>query len=566
MNKLFYDIEVYNDYFLFGYIDENDNIIQIDNYSHSFQEIKEIIKDCVDNHLLIGYNNIGYDDLLIYEVIKNLNKWNYLKELKKYSNIIINDKSHFLYKKIQYNYLKILTFDIMKAIGNFTSLKELASRMGMDIEETPVPFDKKDLTENDIKLIRYYHKNDLLVTKRVFEVGYAKGGIPLPSYLKGRLYMRTNYDININNGYSSIVNKLFGKTQIKFLRVVNWFKGKIPMEHLIDNRETITIGKYVIEVGGKGGLHYAPPTATKYEKIHYLDVSSQYPNLMILLNIFKDTIQDLLDKRMELKQAKNDDQLAFKIMVNAIYGNLGSEYSNIYDRNKLESVTLTGRQSLIELLRYLINNVDNFELVNLNTDGIFFTGDLKDIQIIIEYFKEFCNLELDYEYFDEMYQKDISNYVALVDNKVVKVKGHYTLNYFDNYNNNRPNIVDKMMVNKLVYNIDFSETIKQNQNLLDYCITYACKNSKDVRWDYVRLNQDDNQIIGKVNRVIATTNGNGMSLEKVNVEKQRIISFNDLPPKFSFINKDIQKQFINDYNIDYDYYINLAENHYKTFK
>lgn len=566
MNKLFYDIEVFNDYFLFGYIDEQDNIIQIDSKSHSFIEIKETIKNCIDNNILIGYNNVGYDDVLIYEIVTNLNKWNYLKELKKYSDIIIFNKNHQIYKNIQYNYLKILSFDIMKAIGNFTSLKELESRFGIDIEETPVDFNKKELSNEDIELIKYYHKNDLIATKKVFENAQAKGGIPLPAYLESRLFLKEEYGININNGYASIVNKLFSKNNPRWQKPINWFKGKIPQEHLIDGKQTIAIKKYLIEVGGKGGLHYAPDKQKAFNDIHSFDVASQYPNVMILLNMFTEIIQDLINKRMELKKAGNDNQLAYKIIINAIYGNLGSEYSNIYDLNKLESVTMTSRQSLIELTRYLIDNISDFELVNLNTDGIFFTGTMKDPQVIIDYFRQFCNLELEYEHFDKIYQKDVNNYIAIKNGKVVKGKGAFVLNYFENYNNNRCSIIDKMVVNKLAFNIDFSQTLKDNTNIKDYCITYACRNSKDVRWDYVRLNQNDKKVVGKVNRVIATVDGEGNTLEKVNLEKNRVISFNDLPKTFTFVNQSVQDLCINDYSIDYDYYIQIAQNHYNAFK
>ena len=63
----------------------------------------------------------------------------------------------------------------------------------------------------------------------------------------------------------------------------------------------------------------------------------------------------------------------------------------------------------------------------------------------------------------------------------------------------------------------------------DVCHSYFFKTSdeslkiKTKHIIYVRLNQNDRKVVGKVNRVIATVDGEGNTLEKVNLEKNRVI-------------------------------------------
>lgn len=57
--------------------------------------------------------------------------------------------------------MRLKAYNELMDDANGGSLKDCEAIMGLDIRETEVPFDKEDLTAEDIDSIIYYNKHDV---------------------------------------------------------------------------------------------------------------------------------------------------------------------------------------------------------------------------------------------------------------------------------------------------------------------------------------------------------------------------------------------------------------------
>ena len=183
---------------------------------------------------------------------------------------------------------------------------------------------------------------------------------------------------------------------------------------------------------------------------------------------------------------------------------------------------------------------------------------------------EFKNthIELEYENFDTFIQKDVNNYVAKKFNPKTndydyKFKGKLVKNFNGRsiLTKTQPHILDIMLVNKLVDNIEFSDTLKENQDsLLKFCMTLYTGGKFNHTLD------EYNNVHQKVNRIVATKDGI-KSLVKVNSNTGKTIVFPDLPPQFTIINEDLSEIDFEELknHIDWNYYLQLATRKYNLF-
>ena len=112
--------------------------------------------------LLIGYNNKRYDDYIFKGIL--------LGENPKYLNDIIIEEGNImkLWNLFDLNKYPLATLDISQN-SLMTSLKQNEGWLGLDIEESSVPFDiDRPLTDNEIEDVLYYCRHDVKATKSLF--------------------------------------------------------------------------------------------------------------------------------------------------------------------------------------------------------------------------------------------------------------------------------------------------------------------------------------------------------------------------------------------------------------
>jgi hypothetical protein len=189
---------------------------------------------------------------------------------------------------------------------------------------------------------------------------------------------------------------------------------------------------------GVGGVHASLSekiaSAGKLYMLRDADVSSMYPNIAISNKIYPEHLgaefcviyQDMYEQRKSY--AKNTPENAMlKLALNGTYGKSNDKYSVFYDPKFTMSITINGQLSLLMLADRLLQ-IPKLKLVQLNTDGltVAMTRDTEEqYNAICAQWQKDVKLELEFVDYQNMYIRDVNNYIALYTNGKVKRKGAY---------------------------------------------------------------------------------------------------------------------------------------------
>lgn len=208
--KWVYDIEIFPNFFSVIFMNLNTNSKILDAYEKydikNNQEAKTKLLNSIDmytfvisenendyyllldfmiNHkVLIGYNNISYDDLVLDYLLITTNKYNKKlinkktnnhinKDLYDLSQNIINYGKGYRYFDDTYKYYKspYRSIDMQKLLyldKSFISLKQIAVQLKhYRLEDLPLPFDKPIDLNNTFKILDY-NFNDVLITYKLY--------------------------------------------------------------------------------------------------------------------------------------------------------------------------------------------------------------------------------------------------------------------------------------------------------------------------------------------------------------------------------------------------------------
>ena len=446
-----------------------------------------------------------------------------------------------------------------------TALKRLISELGGNVLETPVPFDKTDLTEHEKALIIDYCHNDVAGNILVFYNVNDKMGVPLETVFIQEKQTAEEYGMSMNWGSTSLVKRMFPNP------IPKWHKHKILHKNTVQDpnfkvypqKPSMSIGTLDIDLG-VGGLH---AVNRKYlgkvvENVHMLDYASMYPHIILQLDILEQytpKYANIMINRFELKRNGDIAQLGEKLKINAISGQLKNEYSVLNDPFKSESMCYTGQQCCLYLIEQIMNY--GFEIVQANTDGVAFVGNLTDEikKEIMDKVSKTIEIDVEYDHFDRFIQSNVNTYCASKDGKVKSIgllKSYNTSNILSKLN---PTIIYIMVVHKLLFDIEFSETIEQYKNDLLLWTTTLYANSK---WDYCL--DDRNNVHQKTNRIVVTKGDGIRSLVKYNKNTNKTVLFSKLPNNFTIINDHLSKYNAHELNINYQWYIERATELYHS--
>ena len=197
-------------------------------------------------------------------------------------------------------------------------------------------------------------------------------------------------------------------------------------------------------------------------------------------------------------EGKKKEQAPYKIVLNGTYGISKDKMSLAYDPRQANNVCVNGQLLLIDLIDKL-ESIQGFELIQSNTDGLIVK--IPDTDSAFNQLDDICHeweqrtgMGLGFDYIEEIWQRDVNNYIFRdIDGKLER-KGGYVKELND-LDNNLP-IVNKAIVDFLTARIPIETTIntcndlKQFQMICKISSKYKCLIHNDKKLSevsYTRL-------------------------------------------------------------------------------
>lgn len=260
---------------------------------------------------------------------------------------------------------------------------------------------------------------------------------------------------------------------------------------------------------GFGGLHGAtaePIHATG--QILHVDVNNYYPSMLIGWDLVTRastndnyTLVYKTRKTMKAKQVaaakagnKADakvwkkKQLPYKKMLNALSGGMKDRTNPAYDPRNNNCMCINGQLMLLDLIEKL-EVIQGFELIQSNTDGLIIRIPDTDeaFNMVDDVCYEWeqrcstdkCSILLELDNINEIYQKDVNNYLWIGSDGGVERIGAY-LKELSSIDYDLP-ILNKALVDYMVHKIPVEQTINSCDDLIQFQKIVKLSN----KFDYV---------------------------------------------------------------------------------
>jgi len=628
----------------------------------------EIVQEAVRTDMF-GFNNQGYDNLMVQAFLMYFNRFDttkdLIKKLKSVSDTIIalqSDKDAFYNDKtlelVRSYRLPYATVDVQRVYGLNSATVIIdaegnRNKYGKSLKQTSInlkwhelldfklpPIDQEEYLAywskherlknrtldylnqhitNDferyilpkyIKPMLHYNKNDVFI---VCEMVRQK-----PDEIKLRYAITKAFKINaLCSSRANIADKIITKyysdktglhksqfekkrterTRLSFNKIIFphiKFKTKELQDLLEDmmqvyvyhtnkdafSREITFYGTtYTLACGG---IHTQDTPAIlksddKYTYIHF-DYNSYYPSIMAAYKIcpnhlnkkvFVGGIVYFKDTRVEAKHTPDDIKQiipgvsnmttaeGFKIVINAIYGKLGSDTFFLYDRLAQLQVTINGQLMAMTLVEEL--ELNGIHVISANTDGLIIKlpNNKKDkFNQITADWNKFNKMNADSESYKAYYCRDINNYFAIWENGKVEFKGsldpyQYIKDLKKGYD---APIVAIAVFNYFVHNAPVMDTLQNHKEILDFCKTQNVGRQFEVVYEQIKDGKIETVHSQRHVRFYVARKGVVIQKENVNTgQRSRLAS--GLPVKILNSLDDIP---IEDRDIDYKYYYEEA--------
>lgn len=572
----------------------------------------------IEKKQIVGYNNHHYDDkILRFLVYYREHLTDYSNNMM---TLAIHNLSNIIISSNYYNENEIFqavskwgafySIDLMKTHyldKKRISLKNVAIKLNWyRIQDLPIK-PHEDIPDNKIQDIKDYCINDVLITRALW---YAKIGD-----IKLRQVVKNEYKIDVlSSSRSSIADKILYKFYCDKAgytdKKVYTNRVHVPFNNLIDpniefkspelkrflnklkntvhNRyekfaETIKINNTSYQLG-VGGLHSIDVAGEFRYKDDYTlrdcDVTSYYPQIIINLevcpghlnrNIFIPIIRNLITERVFSKLASNDKslkeeerkkhglkQFVFKIIINSIFGKLGTDGLWTCDHAAMYKVTLNGQLYLLELAEKY--EEVGINVISANTDGLLCNvpDNLKEEYERIS--NEWCakhRLNLEFDNYKIYIRRNVNSYLAMNYDNKIKLKNDFVYDL-----DNDPDhlikafgakIIAKALVDYYTKNKPVRDSVLECKNIYDFCKSQKVGDQFKTMFYFIdketglvckrELQKTNRYYVSKTGGSILKEDGKG---RKINVLKgTNITLFNDY-----FEVDDFSK-----YNVNHSYYI-----------
>ena len=532
---LFYDVEVFEHTSFVVFKNVHKKLIRV--FKDNFVKLADFVR----GKTLIGFNNYSYDDKILTYMYEG--KSQYL--IKQLNDKIINGESvNYINKPI------FKSLDIYQEIDpSRPSLKKIEGNMGRMILESSVPFNlERPLTELEYQDVLAYCEYDVDMTIDVFKERYS-------SYFQPKFSLVEMLDkpqaIKWNTTTIS-ANLLLDKPLPKWdsvripeemwnmvpHQVVDmWTKESSILNQIRYKHEKKVKQTKIEEFGCEitfafGGLHGEHKSIKRAKNVKLLDVTSMYPNIILLLNVLgraSDKYKEILDRRIAIKHVDKILSDALKLILNSVYGNLKNQYSILNNPMAALSVCIYGQIALYQLCRYISPFC---EILNINTDGVAFVPRSNGYITAFRQWEKDFGLQLEEKEFDLFIQKDVNNYITKKGD-VIKTKGSDVSRYNGDaiFKNNNTRVLDVGLVDYLLYEIPFADTLLKHLDQ-PYLFQYILRAGSMYQGSFDNYGNQHN----KVNRVFASKKP-GFCLYKKRADGANV-KFADTPDHMFLHNED----------------------------
>ena len=424
--------------------------------------------------LFCGYNNKGYDDLIMNYLIEYYrvfatSPYNAIcSSVKHMSDIIVSaktkeDKDRF----IHYQYLNYFeSMDLLRMMFSSklrVGLKEMQITMFYpNVQEYDGDFDSP-IPDSEIDHMIEYNMNDVNSTEELLYRLKDKGEIDV------RLFMENEYGINalsmdsVKFGEEMLLDQYCKKTGLdkQYVKTLRSPMDYVPLKDVIlpfiqyknpilqdvleemrqqvvpTKKELIPKGQKAYEKRfyisktlysvGVGGIHsintpeiFVPK---EDEYIGHADVTSMYPSFIVqygwvprhLGKEFWTIYTHVYHERIEAKHSgAKTKSTALKLVLNSVTGKMQQEASWMYDPFTVFKIRINGQLVLLMLVDRLL--ALNCRIVQVNTDGVMYVAKRVDesrIQEAIHEVEQLTKLGFETDNYEAFYQYAVNDYFGV---------------------------------------------------------------------------------------------------------------------------------------------------------
>lgn len=610
-----YDIEVFPNCFHCTCKDsENHNLykFEISCRKNQLEELVDFFYTNRTDHIMCGYNNKHYDDIVINYIIHFCNRMKRLGYSRICSSlyylskeIISSEKTDNIDKIKQYKYANYFySFDLMLMLYSAKqqkSLKEIEILLHMpNVQEYEGNFDMQ-IEECNIDAMIEYNVNDVDATETLLnkvkedvelrlevekEWGFdalsmsgvrfgeeilLRKTLDITNTTKDELKTRARKVGNIHLG--DIILPFIQYSNPKLKEVLLDVKNATCNASKSDKKQESYEKKFVLSnicySIGEGGIHtineprvYKP---TDEQFIGHSDVTSMYPSLAIinrwlpvhLGEDFWNVYNTLYEERLSAK--RNGELLkskAFKQALNALTGKMQQESSWAYDPLNVYKIRINGQLILLMLVDKLLEL--NCKIVQVNTDGVVYIADKSARFAIADAIKEveqLTQLTFESDDYESFYQYDVNNYFGVRkgysqsgDPRLIEKKGKF-ITEIGLSNSMTPVVISKAVINYFLNNEPIDKFIKKDRDIRDFLMSQSVNKESKVEYG--------GNLIQRINRYYASNSGYYLIRVKDKMYEKR--SETRITEHGVRILNKMDATPIENRHLDYQYYISKAK-------
>jgi len=566
---IFYDFEVFQEDWLVVLIDPSKKqITEIVNDREQLQQFYDENK----NDIWVGYNNNHYDQYILKAVLLEFDP-------KKVSDWIIKkEKSGWKYSSL-FRTIPMNNYDIKAKTDR--GLKFFEGCMGSMIKESSVPFDiQRKLTEAEIQETFKYCRHDVEETIKVFlekiddfnTIMYFIKHFKLPlsdvsltkAQLAAKLLGANGKGRSFDDEFQFPVLPCLELKKYKF--VADWYKD--PKNHNYSKSQSMVMVAGVEHKFSWGGGHGAIPKFHAKGDFLIIDVTAYYPSLQMQYKFGyrvmdnPENFEFIHGSNIKFKREGNKKaRQPFKILDNAISGQMKQKSSKMYDPMGNNSICINGQLLLLDLVEHL---EPYCKLIQNNTDGILiqllnYDRDFDKIDGIVADWEKRSGMKMDFDtFFGEIFQKDVNNYLLIDrENGAIKRKGSYVKKLSGLDCGDFP-IVNHALVEYMVNGTPVETTINGCDDLKEFQMVTK------IGSKYEHLVYGDKELNEKCVRVFASTRPNDGGLKKLHAVKGKYEKVTNSPEKCFLFNDATHNVKCPKY-LDRQFYINMAKKRLADF-
>lgn len=560
---LFYDFEV----FKYDWLVVVKNMTTRTTYKivNSPEELEALYQEN-KKEIWSGFNSRHYDQYILKGILCGFDP----KKVNDY--IIVKGNPGWKFAPTMFRSIPLLNYDVM--LGTDRGLKSFEGFMGNNIKETSVPFDiDRKLTDAEIEETFKYCNHDVEQTIEVFlkrteefnTMMYFIKHFELPIDFISKTKAQLAAEILGGNRKGESFDDEFQFPILdclelkKYRYIADWYRN--PENHDYKKKQDKVMVAGVEHTFSWGGGHGARAKFHASGVFLIIDVTAYYPSLQKKYKFgyrvmnHPENFEFIHDSNIEFKR-KGDKKARqpFKIMDNAISGQMKQRQSALFDPMSNNSICINGQLLLLDLVEHI---EPYCMLIQNNTDGIVVKLDdyERDFDILDDIVYEWeqrtgMNMEFD-TFMGDIYQKDVNNYL-LIDRETgaVKAKGGYVMKLND-LNYDLP-IINKALVDYMIKGIPVERTIRECDDLREFQLVSKISNK------YTHILYGNEPIKEKCVRVFASKIASDPGVKKVHATRKTAAKLTNSPEHCFIWNESVNGVSVPD-KLDKEWYVNFAK-------